>query len=82
MVDPERVVEPVITVVLLEHLVVGDLQKPYVLLVYAFVPDVIQDGHLLKIRASGEVWPWRRGDRRQASQQDLIPGPPRPSCRL
>lgn len=82
MVDPERVVEPVVAVVLLEHLVIGDLQKTHVLLVDAFVPDVVQDGHLFKVGARGEVRPWRRGDRGQAAQQQLLPASPRPPCRL
>lgn len=82
MVHPERVVEPVVAIILLEHLVVSDLQKLYVLLIYAFIPDVIQDGHLLEVRAPAEVRPGRRGDRRQAAQQDLVPGPPCATSRL
>lgn len=62
MINPKRVVEPVVAVVLLQHLVVGDLQEPDVLLVDALVPDVVQDGHLLKVTASGEVSSRRRGD--------------------
>jgi len=63
MVDPECIVKPVVAVVLLEHLVIRDLQKPYVLVIYAFIPDVVQDGHLLKISARGEIPPGWRGDR-------------------
>lgn len=48
MVYPEGVVEPVVAIVLLKHLVVGDLKVSDVLLVNAIIPDVIQDGHLLK----------------------------------
>lgn len=82
MVDPERVIEPVVTVILLEHLVISDLQEPHVLLIYAFVPDVIQDGHLLKLCAWLEVGPGRRGDGRQAAQQQLLPASPLPPCWL
>lgn len=49
MVDPEGVVEPVVAIVLLQHLVVSYLKVADVLLINAVIPDVIQDGHLLKI---------------------------------
>lgn len=82
MVDPKSVIEPVVAVVLLEHFVVRDLQKPNVLLIYALVPDVVQDGHLLEVWASGEVWQWRCGNRRQAVQQQRFPASPRPPRRF
>lgn len=82
MVDPERVVEPVVAVILLQHLVISDLQEPHVLLIYAFVPDVIQDGHLLKVGARVEVRPGRRGDGGQAAQQQLLPASPLPPRRF
>lgn len=82
MVDPECVVEPVVAVILLEHLVISDLQKPHVLLVDAFVPDVIQDGHLLELGARVEVRSGRRGDGGKAAQQQLLPASPRPPCGL
>ena len=49
MVDPERVVEPVHAVVLLQQPLVGNTQEADVLLIDATIPDVIEDGHLLKL---------------------------------
>lgn len=49
MVDPECVIEPVVAIILLEHLVISDLKKTNVLVIYALVPDVVQDGHLLEV---------------------------------
>lgn len=82
MVDPERVVEPVVADVLLQHLVIRDLQESDVLLVYSFVPDVIQDGHLLELGARAEIRPGRCGDGGQAVQEQLLPASPRPPSRF
>lgn len=49
MVDPESVIEPVVAVILLQHLLISDLQESHVLLIYAFIPDVVQNGHLLEL---------------------------------
>lgn len=49
MVDPEGVIEPVHAVVLLQQPFIGDAQEADVLLINATIPDVIQDGHLLKL---------------------------------
>ncbi|KAK2505937.1 hypothetical protein MC885_013193 [Smutsia gigantea] len=49
MVDPESVIEPVHAVVLLQQPLIGDAQEADVLLINATIPDVIQDGHLLKL---------------------------------
>lgn len=49
MVDPECVIQPVHAIVLLQQALVGDAQKADVLLIDATVPDVVQDGHLLKL---------------------------------
>lgn len=54
MVDPERVIEPVHAIVLLQQPLVGDTQEADVLLINATIPDVIQDGHLLKFCAGPE----------------------------
>lgn len=83
MVDPERVIDEVAADVLLQHLVVRDTQQSNVLLIYAFVPDVVQNSHLLKVGARAEVRPGWRGDGGQAVQEQLLPAsPPCPSNRL
>lgn len=49
MVDPECVIQPVHAIVLLQQALIGDTQETDVFLVNATIPDVIQDGHLLKL---------------------------------
>lgn len=49
MVDPECVIQPVHAIVLLQQALVGNTQEADVLLINATIPDVIQDGHLLKL---------------------------------
>lgn len=83
MVDPEGVIEPVHAVVLLQQPLVGDTQEADVLLIDATVPDVIQDGHLLKLRPGPEEGLWWRELGRGWGHQVLVallrrpaPGPP------
>lgn len=49
--DPVCVVEPVGAMVILQQFFVGALQESQIFLVQASIPDVIQDGHLLKLAA-------------------------------
>lgn len=63
MVDPVGVIEPVRRVVVLEQLFVSPLQQQQVFAVQPGVPDVVQDGHLLKLAAAVVLqrrWFWRR----------------------
>ncbi len=52
------VVEPVGAVIILHEFLVGAPQEPHILLVQASVPDVIQDGHLLKLATVLVRGPW------------------------
>lgn len=61
--DPVGVIEPVGPARLLQQLLIREPQVPHVLQVQARIPDVIQDGHLLKLTAGLEGrwrrWRWR-----------------------
>ncbi len=52
------VVEPVGAVIILHEFLVGAPQEPHILLVQASVPDVIKDGHLLKLATVLVRGPW------------------------
>lgn len=48
---PQGVIEPVHTIVLLQQAVICDTHEFDILLIYASVPNIIQNGHLLKLGA-------------------------------
>lgn len=50
---PQRVIEPVHTIVLLQEAVIRDTHEFDIFLIYASIPNIIQNGHLLKLGA----WP-------------------------
>lgn len=56
--DPVCVVEPVGAMIILQQFLIGAPQEPHILLVQASVPDVIQDGHLLKLTTVLVRGPW------------------------
>lgn len=51
VIDPVSVVEPVRVVVVLQQLLISLLQQHQVFSIQAGVPDVVEDGHLLKLTA-------------------------------